>query len=262
MLGDPKLSSVTRKNLQHVLDEVKADGRGVTANRILTHCKTFFDWCVTREHCQTSPTVGIKKPFKEQPKDRWLSDDEIKLFWAACYQVHETYGALGRLLLLTGQRLGEVASMRFEEIDDAVWSIPKEKTKNGKAHTVPLCDEAIRLIKDDRFAVRTSGFVVSKTGVNPMSNFSRAKVSIAKAMQNASGVDIEPWTFHDLRRTYATGMQRLGVVIPVTESLLNHVSGSRAGFVGVYQRYEYKEEKIEAAKKWSDHIISFVNNEE
>lgn len=260
MLGDPTLKSVSRKNIQDVLDEVKADGRGVTANRILTHCKTFFDWCVTREHCDISPAAGIKKPFREEPKDRWLSDKEIKLFWQACDDVHYTYRLLGRLLLLTGQRLGEVATMRFDEINGNIWSIPKDKTKNGKAHSVPLCSEALMLIYSHQNKHGRGGYVVSITGASPMSNFNRAKVAIKNAMDANSGTSIEPWTFHDLRRTYAKGMQRLGVAIPVTESLLNHVSGSRAGIVGVYQRHEYAEEKIQASKLWSEHLMGIISN--
>ena len=93
-----------------------------------------------------------------------------------------------------------------------------------------------------------------------MSNFNRAKVAIKNAMDAISGTSIEPWTFHDLRRTYATGMQRLGVAILVTESLLNHVSGSRAGIVGVYQRHEYAEEKIQASKLWSEHLMGVISN--
>ena len=259
MLGDPRLSSVSRLNIQNVIDELNSSGRGVTANRVLTHCKTFFDWCVAREHCEVSPTVGIKKPFKEQPKDRVLTDDEIKLFWNACDKVYATYGKLGKLLLLTGQRLGEVSQMTYELVEDGIWKIPKGITKNGRAHSVPICPLAHEIITQSE-RPQLSGFVVSVTGDKPMSNFNRAKSAISEVMESLACSKIEPWTFHDLRRTYATGMQSLGVQIPVTEALLNHVSGSRSGIVGVYQKHEYQNEKLAASKLWSAHLLGLISN--
>ena len=259
MLGDPRLYSVSRLNIQNVIDELNSSGRGVTANRVLTHCKTFFDWCVAREHCEVSPTVGIKKPFKEQPKDRVLSDEEIKLFWNACDEVYDTYGKLGKLLLLTGQRLAEVSHMTYELVEDGIWKIPKEITKNGRAHSVPICPLTHKVITQSE-RPQLSGFVVSVTGDKPMSNFSRAKNAISDVMERLACSKIEPWTFHDLRRTYATGMQSLGVQIPVTEALLNHVSGSRSGIIGVYQRHEYKKEKIDAVSMWSDHLKRLISD--
>ena len=204
-----------------------------------------------------------------------LKDNEVRLVWRAFEAVGEPFGSIGSLLLLTGARRAEVAGMKWDELDLAakVWRIPKARTKNKRDHEIPLSDAAVRIIQAlPRIGDARGGFLFSTTGKTAVSGFSRAKAAIdktilelAKEQAEAQGEDHERveaaahWTFHDLRRTVATNLQRLGVKLEVTEAVLNHVSGSRAGIVGVYQRHEYSAEKRAALDAWARRLDAIVN---
>src|SRR5262249_5114698 len=144
-----------------------------------------------------------------------------------------------------------------------------ERTKNGEPHDIPLSAAALDLI-DAIPRVVGSEFVFTTTGNTPVSGWSRAKertdqIMLARARLEArergEGVDkfiLAPWRIHDLRRTAATGMERLGIRLQVVETLLGHIAGSRAGVVGIYQRHAYEEEKRAAIEKWSDRVANIV----
>jgi integrase len=154
-----------------------------------------------------------------------------------------------KLLILTGQRREEVLSADWQEFDlrRKVWTVPAARAKNGKAHVVPLSSQAVKLL--EALPSRTGRLFPKGTGI-----VSRAAKRIRVAMGH-----VPHWTWHDLRRTVATGLQRLKVRLEVTEAILNHVSGSRAGIVGVYQRHNWAEEKREALNLWAravDRIVS------
>jgi integrase len=206
----------------------------------------------------------MRPPAKVQSRERVLDDHEVQVFWLACERLGDPWGTLFRLLLLTGQRREEVASVSWSDIAHDVWTIPAHRAKNGRTHLVPLPSEARKLLASyrERQGVR-SGLVFTTTGTTPLSGFSKAKRRLDGLMsdleQRRTGeqaYQLTPWRTHDLRRTAATGFQKLGVRLEVTEAILNHVSGSRAGIVGVYQRYNWATEKAEALQRWSDHLVS------
>jgi len=185
------------------------------------------------------------------------------LVWRALEKVGWPFGPIGNLLLLTGARRDEVASMRWGELDltSGTWRLPKERTKNKRPHEVPLSDAAIEVIESLPRIEGKDGLVSTTTGATAVSGFSRAKRAIDAAMLKTlpEGVASPPhWTLHDLRRTVATNLQRLGVRLEVTEAVLNHTSGSRAGIVGVYQRHEYAAEKRAALDAWAKRIEAIV----
>jgi integrase len=203
-----------------------------------------------------------------------LSDDEIRNAWRAFERVGLPFGKVGQLLLLTGARRGEIASGRWSEIDleAKTWTIASGRSKNAIAHEIPLSDAAIEILK--ALPRIEGGFVFSTTGATPVSGFSKARAAIDKAVlevmrddAEARGDDpaevkpLEPWTLHDLRRTLATNLQKLGVRLEVTEAVLNHVSGSRSGVVGVYQRHTWRDEKREALDRWSRRLAAIVKGE-
>ena len=143
--------------------------------------------------------------------------------------------------MLTGQRRGEVAGMRWEELDlpGRAWNLPKERTKNGRSHTVLLAPEAIEIFDGvRRFEGSTLVFEGPRRTVP--SGFGKVKLRLDKRLAEGlaeQGRVPAPWIVHDFRRTVATGFQRFGVRLEVTEAFLNHVSGNRAGIVGIYQRH-------------------------
>jgi integrase len=171
------------------------------------------------------------------------------------------------MLLVTGQRREEVAGMRWSELDRELreWTIPGERTKNSKTHVVPLSSLAVRLI--DVLAASQAwpakGPVFTTRGDVPISGFSKIKKQLDASMcREAAHRELSPWRMHDLRRTLATGLQRLGVRFEVIEAILNHVSGSKSGIAGVYQRHEWASEKREALERWGAKLENLVCNAE
>jgi integrase len=150
--------------------------------------------------------------------------------------------------------------------------LPGDRSKNSVARSIPLSDLAIAIIEALPSVEGDAGFVFSTTGKTSVTGFSRAKQAIdaavleaLKEQAEARGDDpakaqpLPHWTFHDLRRTVATNLQQLGTRLEVTEAVLGHVSGSRGGIVGIYQRYQYDVEKRHALDLWARRLDGIVN---
>ena len=176
------------------------------------------------------------------------------------------FGPIVRLLILTGARRDEVAQMEWREVDldRAVWTLPASRSKNRREHTIPLSDMAIDVLRSLP-RIERSGLVFTTNARTPVSGFSKAKPALDRAMAELAGEEasrIPGWVLHDLRRTVATNLQRLGVRLEVTEAVLNHVSGSRAGIVGVYQKHDYAAEKSAALEAWARRLDAIVSGAE
>jgi integrase len=246
--GDRRIQDIGKRDVLELLHAISERGGGLSANRILAVVKKLFAWSIDQDIIASSPAASVKKPIKEPSRDRVLDDKEIRLLWLACDGV-PLWGPLTKILLLTGQRRSEVGGMTWDELDlvRAMWSLPASRTKNGKAHTVPLSDAALAIIGE---MPRIGPFVF---GASPIANYSRGKAAIDQAV----GQDItERWTFHDLRRTAASGMAKLHVPQEVTEKILNHTSGKLSGVAGIYNRHEYSDEKRGALEAWSRFVLS------
>ena len=265
--GERDIQTITRRDVLDLLDEIADSGRNTTANRVLAHTRKFLNWCVERDILDVSPALGVKPPAKESSRERVLSDAEIIWFWKACDKLGEPWGPLGQLLLLTGQRLGEVAAMTDAEIEGAKWHLASDRTKNGRAHDVPLSDAARGVLAGVQRVKGPFGYIHSTTGQSPVSGFHKGRFHIAEQMEAVASeeagerVEIPAWTFHDLRRTAATGMARLGIPVRVTEAVLNHVSGTGAGIVAVYQRHDFADEKRAALDAWGRHVLALVEGQ-
>jgi integrase len=272
--GKRNLAEITRTDVRRLLDDI-AERAPITANRTLAVFRKLCNWAVSQQLILASPCTGIEAPSDEHSRERVLGDDEIRLAWRAFDQVGWPFGPIGKLLLLTGARRDEVAGMHWAEIDFAkrTWMLPRERTKNSRPHAIPLCDAAIRVLESvPRIGDGKGGLVFTSTGATAVSGFSRAKAAIDAAMVRIRREDAkvrgddpetipaqEKWVLHDLRRTVATNLQKLGVRLEVTEAVLNHVSGSRAGIVGVYQRHEYSAEKRAALDAWARYLDVIVS---
>jgi integrase len=189
-------------------------------------------------------------PMKESARDRVLSDDEIGKLIAFAQSDGYPFGAIYQLLLLTGQRRGEVSAMRWSELDlnRRIWMIPSDRAKNGHAHEVPLSDFVLRILREvPRFL--HSDFVFTTSGRSPVSGFGRAK----RRYEHALGAS--DWRVHDLRRTAASGMARLGIPPHVIEKVLNHRTGIISGVAAIYNRYGYIEEKRDALGRWGEWVL-------
>jgi integrase len=254
--GDRKIADVTKNDLRHMLDKL-VDDTPIAANRVHSIIRNFFNWCAAEDIIAVSPCHGLKAPAgKESSRDRTLTDDELRAVWGAAEQVGGIFGPMVQLLILTGQRRGEVAGMERGEIhtDTRVWSLPRERVKNNRRHDVPLSRQAIEIIgKPEHISDR---YVFSLDGHKPINGFGKNRDRLHKLLP----ADMPEWVVHDLRRTVASGMARLGISLAVIEKVLNHVSGSFAGIVGVYQHHEFADEKRAALEKWADHVERIVSN--
>ena len=255
-----RLSAIKRADVHELLDKIVDRGAPIVANRTLAALRRMCAWAVERGLVETSPCEKVRAPAAETSRDRTLTDDEIRAAWNAFEGAGWPFGPLAQLLLLTGQRLREVADAQWSEIDFAAktWTIPKERAKNGVAHEVPLSEATLRVlgslprIKTGR---QPMGLIFTTNGKTAVSGFSRAKTGFDKAMTASNGAAPMPhWTLHDLRRTAASGMAGLGIAPHVVEATLNHKSGEIKGVAAVYNRYSYSAEKRAALEAWGRYL--------
>jgi integrase len=246
------ITSLAKSDVIALLDAVVDRGAPIMANRTLAAVRKLFAWCVERGTLEHSPCERVKAPGREVRRDRTPSDDELRQIWRAADERGYPFGRCIQLLILTGQRREEVAGMRWDELDEelTVWRLPATRVKNNTQHTVPLAAVVREILQGvPRFG---SDFVFTTTGTKPVSGFSAAK----RRLDRAISPPLVPWRLHDLRRSAASGMARLGVSLPVIEKVLNHTSGSFHGIVSVYQKHSYLAEKKGALELWADHVVA------
>jgi integrase len=249
-------ASLGQEDAVRVLDAAKTDRGPVAANRLQAVCRACWGWAVKRGSLSANPWQATPRPARERSRERVLSDAELAVIWKTATALDAPWNAIVPLMILTGQRRQEVAGLAWTELDleRGAWHLPAERAKNGRAHTVPLVPAAAALL---RVRKRSGALVFENSRKTAPSGFGKVAARLVKATKAAGHA--EPWTLHDIRRTVATGLQRLGVRLEVTEALLNHVSGSRAGIVGVYQRHGWEMEKRAALEAWTSHVLRLVD---
>lgn len=262
-IGDRLADSVTRGDVTRLVDKV-ARKAPVQARNVCAQLSAFYTWALPRlDRLTSNPCRDAGRPPAPKARDRVLSDAELAALWEALGDEQEPWTSAIRLLILTGQRRNEVYSAEWTEFDieQRIWTIPAVRAKNGKTHIVPLSDFAVKII---RGLERTKGtpklFPAKSRPHNGPSGFSKVQARLRSALGKRLG-DVDEWRLHDLRRTVATGLQRIGVRLEVTEAVLNHVSGSQSGIVGVYQRYNFSTEKRLALDAWADEVQRILKKE-
>ena len=218
--------------------------------------RAFFRWCVRQHIIDRSPMEHMQVPARARPRERVLSDLELGKLWRATAG-GGAYHSLVRLLILTGQRRGEIARMEWSWLADDLCTIPSSVTKNGRTHSVPLCPKALSILtkkprlKDNPYVFPAQRQRSGKTTI--INGWSWPKSILDKELC------IESWTLHDLRRTFASGMASIGVPQIVVEKLLNHVSGgTQSPIAQVYNRYSYLPEMRAAVLQWDDHLDTLI----
>lgn len=247
--GDRPIASLGRTDLVRLLDEMSDRGVRQGANRLLAHTRRMLGWAVERGIVEANVALGIKPPAKEITRDRVLADDELTAVWRACAEMGHPFGPLFRLMIVTAQREGEVAGLRWPDVDlkRAEWTLPREQTKADRQHTVPLSDLALEVL-GALPRLHDGDLAFSTTGTTAPSGWSRAKARLDRL----SGV--EGWRLHDLRRTAASTMARLGHPPHVVAAVLNHAPGAVQGITAVYNRHRYDDEKRAALDAWARHL--------
>jgi integrase len=247
------IHDIRRRDVIDLVEGV-AEKTPILANRVHAALSKFFNWLASRDLIAASPVAGVARPSKETARDRVLYDDEIRALWKACDWVGSHGAACIRLMLLTGQRKGEVSGMSWSEIDGDLWTLPPERTKNGQKHSVPLSRQVMTIIESVPPIVGSGDRVITGANNHRLGGFGHLKNQI-DAQMNVK----ERWVFHDLRRTVASGMAKIGIKLPVIERCLNHKGESFAGIVGVYQRHDFAAEKRDALQRWADHVDQIVS---
>lgn len=253
-----KIQDIAKRDVNALLDGIADRGAPIMANRTLSAVRKLCNWALSRDIITASPCAGVEPPSLPRSRDRVLDDIELRLVWQAADNEGWPFGPIVKLMILTGQREGEIGGARWAEIDlnKKLWTIPPGRAKNHEMHTVPLSGAAVEIIKSLRRVKSDDDLVfVGRNGRQPTS-FSRAKARLDEAITEANQDEpITAWVFHDLRRTMASGMERLGISPPVIEKCLNHKSGTFRGVTGVYLRFTYDDEKRAALDAWAHHVV-------
>lgn len=273
-LGDKPAKEIKPDDIENLLDDIEAirrrprkgagDKPRGEARTIQTCLTTVFKWALTARHIDVNPMVAIPKDRhgKTTARERTLGDDEIPAFWSAMESLGWPYGDIGKLLLLTGQRSGEVTGMRWSELDltNRVWRLPGKRTKNKRPHVVYLSPQAMEIIEQQQLSRRWSNcdYVFSTTGAKAVSGFGNSKPQADAYMRDELGREPEHWTWHDLRRTAVTGMAEIDILPHIIEAVVNHISGSKAGIAGVYNKAVYPEQRKAAMAAWGRHVENLV----
>jgi integrase len=246
------------------------------ARAMLSVLSRMYRWLLQHRRVEVNPCMGVHRPEPPKARDRVLNvnpdvrrADELRWFWTGCEKLSPPWGALLKILLLTGCRRDEIGEMRWDELTDdlAVLRLEGSRTKNGKAHELPLQPLTRDLLRSvDR--IEGSPYVFTgATGKTPISGWSKTKNRLDALMraearkERGKDFEIADWRIHDLRRTAASGMQRIGIRGEVIERALNHISGSFRGVAGIYQRDPLTEEVNEAFSRWARHVRGVVSGQ-
>jgi integrase len=251
------IDSVTGADIQSRLDKISNEISAASAGQARACLSSFFVWCLRRGLCNENPTLKTDVRKAEAGKVRALSADELRQVWNACVDSNQhinDYGRIVRLLILTGCRREEIGGLRWSEInlDAGTLTIPAERSKNHRAHTLPLSDMALDVL---RSIDRREGceYVFGSQGFKTW-GYSK------KALLSTTG-EMKEWRLHDLRHTLSTGMHEAGIEPHVVESVLNHVSGHKDGVAGRYNHATYRAQMAQALTRWADHVRAVVTGE-
>lgn len=236
-------ASATRATIAATTRAIARQNGVVTANRARASLSAMFVWAIGEGKCDANPVIGTNKQEEAAPRDRVLTDEEAAAVWLGLPE--GDYGNIVRLLMLTGCRRDEIGGLRWSEYDEEAKTItlPATRTKNGKAHVVPLSCAALAILK--AMPRRAGRDCVFGNGVAGFAGWSKAKLALD------AKVKLVQWTIHDLRRTVRTGLGMLGVAPHVAEAVLNHLPPK---LIRTYDRNSYEDEKRKALELWSGHL--------
>lgn len=248
---DKRVDRITGEDLYAVLEEVRSKGvpglEAIVKGRSESRARAFFaavsslfTWMTKTQRLRVNVAKTVHRPDPSKSRERVLTEAEVAAFWRAADQ-EERFGPMLKFLLLTGQRLNEVAGLRAGEVTGDVWTIPADRNKSKRTHVVPLSRQALELLEG---ASEWSGWMGSKL-----------KARLDERMVKELGT-LPPFRLHDARRTAATHMAELGFSGDVIELILNH---ARPGVAGIYNRSQLLTQKRAALQGWADHVDALVS---
>lgn len=248
---DRPIASITQAEIQDWHDGYLAQGKEGAANRYLVQLRAVFRWAKSRGIISVDPAAAVTAGGAHHARDRVLSYAELTAIWRATGTDHP-FHAIVRLLMLTGQRREEVGGMDWSEVDleAAQWHLPAARAKNRRQHLIPLSPPALVLLKA----------LPHRTGLVFPNRYGRPFSAWTVCLDRLRGeLDLPYWRLHDLRRSLVTHMSEdLRTPPHIVESIVNHVSGFRAGVAGVYNKALYLDERRQALNAWADHLLGKV----
>ena len=265
VLGRMQVSEVKRAHALEVLDPLVAAGKLRMADKVRQEGAAWFQWLLEREQVERNPFAGLRKAeMKKVIRTRVLTDDELKQIWIAA-EPEGRWGLWFKLMILTGTRNMEARAARWSEfeLNNRIWTIPVERSKNKVEQRIYLSDSSLAILEQvPRFPDIDLLFPASGNMTNPMSGDQKVKDRIDErmrlAIKKAGGSDPTNWQIHDFRRTIATGLQRLGFRPDVADQVIGHVGSTRTGAAAHYLHHQYEREKREALTAWSTHVEAIL----
>lgn len=253
-----RLATIKKRDVATELEKIFA--KSMRAH-VLTSIKAFFSWCAGQGYVDLTPLAGLKTPAQRLSKPRRaLSPEELRTVLSTALRYPYPFGHIIALLILTGQRRTEVSKLEWEWIGADTITIPASVAKNHLEHTFPygkLVREVLESIpvyaKQSQYVFPARYETMRGKSTTVFNAWSKSKAAFDKAFKG-----VEPYKLHDLRRSFATTLQSLGVPLEVREKLLNHISGSQAGIAGVYNVHPFREEMKDAIAKHDAFLISLL----
>ena len=251
--------AVTRADIAAVLTRVQREYGAHCTHETRGRLNSLYIWAIGEGLVESNPVVGVRRIEYSANRERVLSNDELVKVWNACdtkfFPFCANFGRIMRLLILTGARRSEIVGLPWSEInfDTGVWTLAAERSKNGREHKLRLPRLALTILSEVKQLAELTGrprdCVFSQEGkMNVQRHLGRLKAR--------SGV--QGWIIHDVRKTVATGMARIGILPHIIECVLNHRSGFRSGVHGIYNLEKYEPEVTQALLRWAEHVMALV----
>jgi integrase len=242
------IAGIARSTIASRLREIAKDNGPVAADRARSTLSAMLAWAIGEGLLENNVVVGTNKASSDEERERTLADNELVKIWEKLPDNH--YGTIIRLLVLTGARREEIGGMGWSEIDrkEKVLKLPAQRTKNNRAFVIPLSALAMQIIDD--IDQRDGRDLVFGTGTGGFGGWSFSKLALDEAVQLK-----EPWVLHDLRRTFRSGLGRLGVAPHIAEACLNHLP---AKLIRTYDKNKYEREKRAALDLWASHVTALL----
>lgn len=250
------IAELSRTGMQAAIDAKAQEGRVVFANRIKAALSAFTKWAWQRGYVDQDQGAGLLKAGPEKARERAPTVEEVQAIYQASFELGPLWGPVFRLLILTGQRRGEILSLEWKQIDldAATMTKPGSQTKNGKPHITHLSEPAIAELQA---LEQKSGLVFTTTGITPISGVTKAK----RRLDELLGDNFEHWRIHDLRTALATALASAGIAESVVDRILNHsaVGSAPSAVARVYIRADMLEQRARALDLWGQMVLRHPN---
>jgi integrase len=255
------VEAIDRRGIAIRLAEIAQRSGPAASNRVRASLSAFFTWTAREGYVEVNPVAFTNKAVENGARDRVLSDAELAAVWRAL--ADDQYGAIVRLLMLTGARRDEIASLRWSEIDlkAATITLPPARTKNRREHLIPLSEPALAILAAQPRRLEADGsdrdWVFGRGAGRGFQDWSRSKAGLDARIAAGREGKALAWTLHDFRRSLSTALhERFGVLPHVVEAILGHADGHKAGVAGIYNRAIYLDERRRALERWADHVVA------